>query len=45
MSFVKRNNGSALGFISDELRMNWNQWVKTGQDVYKQMKENNPEIW
>ena len=45
MSFVKRNNGSALGFISDELRMNWNQWVKTGQDVYKQMKESNPEIW
>ena len=45
MSWVKRHNGSASGFISEELRMNWNQWVKTGQDVYKQMKENNPEIW
>lgn len=45
MSYVKRNNGSALGFISDELRMNWNQWVKTGQDVYGQMKQNNPQIW
>jgi hypothetical protein len=45
MSFVTRNNGSAMGYNSDELRMNWNQWVKTGQDVFKQMKEQNPKIW
>lgn len=45
MSFVTRNNGSAMGYNQEELRMNWNQWVKTGQDVFKQMKENNPKIW
>jgi hypothetical protein len=45
MSWVKRHNGSASGFISEELRMNWNQWVKTGQDCYKQMKQSNPDIW
>lgn len=45
MSYVKRHNGSALGFISDELQMNWNQWVKTGQDIFKQQKQNNPDIW
>ena len=45
MSYVKRHNGSALGFISDELRMNWNQWVMTGQDIFSQMKKNNSEIW
>ena len=44
MSYVKRHNGSALGFISDELLMNWNQWVMTGQDIFNQMKKNN-EIW
>jgi len=45
MSYVKRNDGSALGYNSDELRMNWNQWVKTGQDIFKQQKQNNPDIW
>ena len=45
MSFVTRNNGSAMGYNQEALRMNWNQWVKTGQDVFKQMKENNPKIW
>ena len=45
MSFVTRNNGSAMGYNQDALRMNWNQWVQTGQDVFKQMKENNPKIW
>lgn len=45
MSHVKRHNGSALGYNSDELRMNWNQWVKTGQDIFKQQKQNNPDIW
>ena len=45
MSYVKRNGGSALGYNSDELRMNWNQWVKTGQDIFKKQKQNNPDIW
>jgi len=27
------------------LGMNWNQWVLTGQDIFKEMKKNNPEIW
>jgi len=45
MSFVTRNNGSALGFNQVELRMNWNQWVKTGQDIFKQQRLKNDKIW
>jgi hypothetical protein len=45
MSFVTRNNGSALGYNSAELRMNWNQWVKTGQDFFKEMRLQNKKIW
>jgi hypothetical protein len=49
MSYVTRNNGSALGFNSEELRMNWNQWVKTGQDVFAEQKKSakrwDKEIW
>ena len=26
MSYVTRNDGSALGYNTSELRMNWNQW-------------------
>jgi hypothetical protein len=44
MSFYKRNKGSIYGF-SGHLGMNWNQWVLTGQDIFKEMKKNNPEIW
>lgn len=28
MSHVKRNGGSALNYSSDQLRINWNHWVK-----------------
>lgn len=45
MSFVTRNNGSALGFNQAELRMNWNQWVKTGQDIFKELRLINDKIW
>jgi hypothetical protein len=45
MSWVKRHNGSALGYNSDELRTNWNHWVKTGEDNFKKQKEENSNIW
>ncbi len=45
MSYVTRNSGSAKGYISSELEMNWNQWVLTGQDIFSEMKKNNPQIW
>lgn len=45
MSYVKRHDGSASGYNSDELRMNWNQWVIAGQDIYNDMKKKNSEIW
>lgn len=45
ISFVTRNNGSALGFNQDELRMNWNQWVKTEQDIFKEMRLRNEKLW
>lgn len=35
MSYVKRNGGSALGYLGCELEMNWNQWVKTKQVVFE----------
>lgn len=35
MSYVTRNNGSALGYDSDELRKNWNHWCKTGEKKFK----------
>lgn len=45
MSYVTRHGGSAVNYNSAELRMNWNQWVTYGQDVFKQQKENNPNLW
>jgi hypothetical protein len=45
MSYVSRNNGSALEYNSDELRINWNHWVKTGEDLFKIQKEKNNKIW
>ena len=44
-SWVKRHNGSALNYNSDELRTNWNHWVKTGEDIFKKQKEENNKIW
>jgi hypothetical protein len=34
MSHIKRNNGSALNYDSDELRKNWNHWVNTGEILF-----------
>ena len=31
MSYVTRNNGSALNYDSHNLRKNWNHWVNTGE--------------
>ena len=45
MSYVTRNDGSALGYNTSELRMNWNQWVKTGQDIFKEQKKKNDKLW
>ncbi len=45
MSWVTRHNGSALNYNSDELRTNWNHWVKTGEDIFKKQKEENNKIW
>lgn len=45
MSYVTRNNGSAVGYNSDELRMNWNQWVRTGQDIFKEQRAKNDKLW
>jgi hypothetical protein len=33
MSHVKRNNGSALNYNSNDLRLNWNHWVTTGEEL------------
>lgn len=32
-SVVERCSGSAMEYETDELRKNWNQWVKTGKGV------------
>lgn len=34
-SFMRRNNGSMLGYNQNELRDNWNHWVKTGEYLFK----------
>lgn len=39
MSYVTRNNGSALGYDSDALRKNWNHWCKTGEVLFTSSKE------
>jgi hypothetical protein len=39
MSYVKRNNGSALGYPRYGLRDNWNQWVETGEISFDIKKE------
>ena len=34
MSYIKRNNGSALGYGgSNQLKKNWNHWVETGEEL------------
>jgi hypothetical protein len=43
MSFVSRNNGSALHYKSNGLRYNWNHWVTTGEELesHSFLRENN----
>lgn len=45
MSYVTRNDGSAFGFDPNQLRRNWNQWVKTGQDIFSEEKKKNDKLW
>jgi len=57
MSFVTRNNGSTgglqtlkasgktAGYNQDELRENWNHWVKTGVNLFEKRKEENNKLW
>lgn len=33
MSHVTRNNGSALNYNSNKLMINWNHWVRTGEEL------------
>lgn len=33
MSYVTRQNGSALNYDSDSLRKNWNHWVEFGDEL------------
>lgn len=35
MSYVKRHGGSCLEYNSEELKNNWNHWVKTGEELCK----------
>ena len=34
MSYVKGNDGSALGYDHDALRKNCNHWVETGEELF-----------
>lgn len=45
MSYVTRNNGSALDYNGDELRINWNKWCMYKVDIFSQRKENNDSLW
>jgi hypothetical protein len=45
MSYVKRNNGSALDYNSDELRINWNTWVKKQVNLFELKKSEYEIIW
>lgn len=33
MSHIKRNNGSVLNYNSNKLMINWNHWVRTGEEL------------
>lgn len=43
MSYVSRNNGSALGYPRFGLRDNWNHWVKTSDILFEHGKD--PGKW
>ncbi len=42
MSYLKRNNGSTIGYNINKLKENWNYWVRTGEEVesFQFLKEN-----
>jgi hypothetical protein len=43
ISYVTRHDGSALGYSSDQLRINWNHWVETGEELetHRGLREQN----
>ena len=45
MSYVTRNDGSALEYDSDELRKNWNHWVETGEELVTRQQLLNEGKW
>ena len=45
MSFVSRNNGSALHYKSNGLRYNWNHWVTTGEELESHSFLREKERW
>ncbi len=45
MSYVTRNNGSALNYDGDELRKNWNHYVNTGIELFPHASKRNDNRW
>ena len=45
MSFVKRNNGSALNYNRNELRDNWNHFCRTGEELFKKGQYDETGRW
>jgi len=39
MSYIKRNDGSALNYPHNALQNNWNHWVRTGEVLFDRKKE------
>lgn len=39
LSYVNRNNGSALYYDHDGLKKNWNHWCRTGEVLFDRKKE------
>ena len=45
MSYITRNNGSALHYNSNNLRLNWNHWVTTGEELETHSKLRESGKW
>ena len=45
MSFVSRNNGSALHYKSNGLKENWNHWVTTGEELESHSELRSLDRW
>ena len=45
MSYISRNNGSALNYRSDGLRQNWNHWAATGEELESRCSLREMERW